>query len=157
MTTIKAIGIIVSALCVECYFNSHICLYWVILRTFDLGMWHTVPRFFCVKCSFGIGGQKKLRPIDEFRAYSMENQNTQNGKPDNLLVWSILSTVLCCIPLGIVAILQSNKVDTLWAAGDHAGAQEAAKQAKLFCLIALGCGVVGYIIAFVVSFIAEII
>lgn len=98
-----------------------------------------------------------MRPIDEFRAYSMENQNTQNGKPDNLLVWSILSTVLCCIPLGIVAILQSNKVDTLWAAGDHAGAQEAAKQAKLFCLIALGCGVVGYIIAFVVSFIAEII
>lgn len=83
----------------------------------------------------------------------MENQNTQNSKPDNLLVWSILSTVLCCLPLGIVAIIQSNKVDTLWAVGDYAGSQEAARQAKLFCLISLGCGILGYIIIFIVSLI----
>lgn len=91
--------------------------------------------------------------MNENRAYFMENQNIQNGKPDNLLVWSILSTVLCCLPLGVVAIIQSNKVDTLWAAGDHTGAQEAAKQAKLFCLISLGCGLLGYIIIFIVSLI----
>ena len=83
----------------------------------------------------------------------MENENIQNGKPDNLLIWSILSTVLCCLPLGIVAIIQSNKVDTLWAVGDHAGSQEAAKQAKLFCLISLVCGLLGYIIIFIVSLI----
>ena len=83
----------------------------------------------------------------------MENENIQNGKPDNLLIWSILSTVLCCLPLGIVAIIQSNKVDTLWAVGDQAGAQEAARQAKLFCLISLGCGILGYIIIFIVSLI----
>lgn len=75
-------------------------------------------------------------------------QNRQNEiKPDNLLVWSILTTVFCCFPLGIVAIVQSNKVDTLWALGDKKGAYNAAKQAKLFCLISSSLGVLVYIIA----------
>lgn len=75
-------------------------------------------------------------------------QNRQNEiKPDNLLVWSILTTVFCCFPLGIVAIVQSNKVDTLWALRDKKGAYNAAKQAKLFCLISSSLGVLVYIIA----------
>lgn len=82
----------------------------------------------------------------------MENQsvaNSQNQKPDNLLVWSILSTILCCVPLGIVAIIFSNKVDTLWAQGDYVGAEDAVKKAKMFCLIALGCGLVFDFICFI--------
>lgn len=84
----------------------------------------------------------------------MDNQsisNNQNRKPDNLLVWSILSTVLCCVPLGIVAIIFSNKVDTLWAQGDYAGAEDAAKKAKLFCFIALGVGLVFDFICFILG------
>ncbi len=38
-------------------------------------------------------------------------ENKKNLKPDNFLVWAILSTVLCCLPLGIVAIVYANKVD----------------------------------------------
>ena len=38
-------------------------------------------------------------------------------KPDNYLVWAILSTVFCCLPLGIVAIVKASKVDALWAQG----------------------------------------
>ena len=68
------------------------------------------------------------------------------AKPDNLMVWSILATVLCCLPLGIVAIVYSNKVDNLWYAKDYAGAVQAAKNAKTFCLIALGGGFVFSII-----------
>lgn len=64
------------------------------------------------------------------------------AKPDNLMVWSILATVLCCLPLGIVAIVYSNKVDNLWYAKDYAGAAEAAKNAKTFCFISLGVGLV---------------
>lgn len=58
------------------------------------------------------------------------------------MVWSILTTVLCCLPLGIVAIVYSNKVDNLWYAKDYAGAVEAAKNAKTFCFISLGVGLV---------------
>ena len=75
----------------------------------------------------------------------------QTQKPDNLLVWSILATVLCCIPSGVVAIIQSNRVNTCWNAGDYAGAQEAAKNAKTWCFVSLGLGVVAFIIAFIVG------
>ena len=61
-------------------------------------------------------------------------------KPDNFLVWSILSTILCCLPLGIVAIVYSSKVDTLYSAGQYAEAEDAAKKAKTCTLIGAGVG-----------------
>jgi hypothetical protein len=72
----------------------------------------------------------------------------QIQKPDNLLVWSILATVLCCMPAGVVAIVYSNKVNTLWGAHNYTGAQEAANTAKTWCFISLGLGVVAVIIGF---------
>ncbi len=55
-------------------------------------------------------------------------------EPDNNLVWAILTTVLCCLPLGIVAIVKSTSVSKLWAAGDFAGAQKAADDAKKWAM-----------------------
>ena len=55
-------------------------------------------------------------------------------KPDNNLVWAILSTILCCLPLGIVAIVYASKVDGLYNQGDYAGAQEAADNAKKWAM-----------------------
>jgi len=52
--------------------------------------------------------------------------------PDNYLVWAILSTVLCCLPLGIVSIVFSSQVATKWAVGDYAGALESSNKAKQF-------------------------
>ncbi|MCA1694069.1 MAG: CD225/dispanin family protein [Actinobacteria bacterium] len=55
------------------------------------------------------------------------------GRPphvNNNLVWAILATVLCCTPLGIVAIVKAAKVDGLLARGDYYGAQAAADSAK---------------------------
>ncbi|KRE60049.1 CD225/dispanin family protein [Nostocoides sp. Soil756] len=49
--------------------------------------------------------------------------------PDNKLVWSILVTLFCCLPFGIVAIIKSAEVNSKWAAGDHAGAQQSAADA----------------------------
>ncbi|MDE6183292.1 MAG: CD225/dispanin family protein [Rikenellaceae bacterium] len=57
-------------------------------------------------------------------------QNSIANKPDSYMVGAILSTMLCCLPLGVVAIVQANKVDTLWATGDYAGAEAAAKSAR---------------------------
>ena len=54
--------------------------------------------------------------------------------PDNNLVWAILCTVLCCLPLGIVSIIKSTKVKELWALGDTAGAQKAADDAKKWAI-----------------------
>lgn len=56
-------------------------------------------------------------------------------KPDNYLVWAILSTVLCCLPAGIVAIVFATKVDSAWAMGDVAGARAASESAKKWSII----------------------
>ena len=65
----------------------------------------------------------------------MENLNTPAGAPpENNLVWAILCTVMCCMPLGIVAIIKSTKVKELWLQGDLAGAQKAADDAKKYSI-----------------------
>ncbi len=80
----------------------------------------------------------------------METTNNQAGTPpDNNLVWAILCTVLCCLPLGIVAIIKSTKVKELWAQGDHAGAEKAAADAKKYSLWGAGIGLFFVIIYFI--------
>ncbi|WP_313112565.1 CD225/dispanin family protein [Aequorivita sediminis] len=66
----------------------------------------------------------------------MENQinQPQGSPPDNNLVWAILCTVLCCLPLGIVSIIKAAKVNELWALGDVAGAHKAASDAKKWAI-----------------------
>ena len=62
--------------------------------------------------------------------------------PDNNLVWAILSTVLCCLPLGIVSIIKSTQVSGLWASGRYAEAQQSADDAKKFAIWGAIAGVV---------------
>ena len=75
-------------------------------------------------------------------------------KPDNFLVWSILSTILCFLPLGIVGIVYASKVDSLYYAGQYAEAEDAAKKAKIYTLVGVGVGLLValvYILLFAVG------
>ena len=63
------------------------------------------------------------------------------AKPDNYLVWSILTTLLCCLPFGVVSIVYAAKVDGLWMAGDYAGARSASENAKKWAIISAAVGV----------------
>lgn len=67
----------------------------------------------------------------------MENNisNTQPTQtpelaPNNNLTWAILSTILCCWPFGIPAIVNAAKVDKYWIAGYKEDAKKAANNAK---------------------------
>ncbi len=62
-------------------------------------------------------------------------------KPDNYLPWAILSTLLCCLPFGIVAIIYSAKVDSEWNAGHYDAAIDAAAAAKKWTWIGAGIGI----------------
>lgn len=55
---------------------------------------------------------------------------TNPGKPDNYLVWAILTTLLCCLPFGVVAIIYSSQVDSYWYAGRYDEALNSARKAK---------------------------
>ena len=61
------------------------------------------------------------------------------------LVPSIL-TLCCCWPLSIVAIVFAAQVNSKLAAGDIAGARDASAKAKMFCWIAFGIGLAGWLI-----------
>ena len=78
------------------------------------------------------------------------------GQPvPNYLVQSILLTLCCCLPLGIVAIVYSSKVDGLVASGQHAAAVEASSKAKMWGWIAFGLGLVANIIIVILQVAAE--
>jgi len=76
--------------------------------------------------------------------------NSTGTPPDNNLIWAILCTVLCCLPLGIVAIVKSTKVKELWALGDHAGAEKAAADAKKYSIWGAVISVAFLIIYFII-------
>ena len=50
------------------------------------------------------------------------------------LVWSILVTLFCCLPLGIPAIVFAAKIDSCNARGDFASAAQNARRSKLFMI-----------------------
>ncbi len=66
--------------------------------------------------------------------------------PDTWLWQSIVATVLCCLPLGIAGIVNAAKANSLVGAGDMAGAQAAAAQAKKWTLWSVGVGVGGVVL-----------
>ena len=72
-------------------------------------------------------------------------------RPDNNMIWAVLSTIFCCLPTGIYAIILSAKVNDLYNQGDYAGAQQAADDAKKWALygliISIAINILFYVIA----------
>jgi hypothetical protein len=66
--------------------------------------------------------------------------------PQNYLVWSILVTLFCCLPFGIVAIIKSTQVSGLWQSGQYAEAQAAADSAKKWVIWSVVAWVISLII-----------
>ena len=69
--------------------------------------------------------------------------------PPNYLAWAIITTLLCCMPLGIASIVFAAQVGTKWASGDYAGANHSSLQAKRFAIwsaAAAGIVIVGYLL-----------
>ncbi len=72
-------------------------------------------------------------------------------QPDSNLVWGILCTVLCCLPLGIVSIVYASKVSGLWAQGRYVEAQEASANAKKWAIWGAVAGVIVGIIYAIIA------
>jgi hypothetical protein len=72
----------------------------------------------------------------------------------NYLAQSIIVTLLCCLPLGIPAIVFSAQVNGKIQAGDIQGAMESSRKAKMWCWWSFGVGLVVSILYILFSFIA---
>ena len=69
---------------------------------------------------------------------------TENGEmpecPDNYLGWAIAATLLCCMPLGIVAIVYASTVKTRYNRGDYDGAVKASDRAQWWIIFSIVLG-----------------
>lgn len=51
-------------------------------------------------------------------------------KPENHLVIAILATLFCCLPMGVVSLVHSLKVDSTYASGDYYQSVEYSESAR---------------------------
>ena len=87
-------------------------------------------------------------------SYGNPQPQTPNGQvmPPNYLVWSILVTLLCCLPGGIVAIVYSTQVSSRFLQGDYEGANASSPNARKWAIISAVAGaVIGIIYAIIIA------
>jgi Interferon-induced transmembrane protein len=64
----------------------------------------------------------------------------------NYLVWSILVTLFCFLPTGIVAIVYSSQVSSKLSRGDYTGAVDSSNKARTWCIVSAIVGVIWAVI-----------
>ena len=67
-------------------------------------------------------------------------------RPENHLAKAIIATCICCFPLGIIAIINSAKVDSAFDRGNYDEAERLAKEAGKWANISLWIGIVFWIL-----------
>ena len=92
-------------------------------------------------------------------AYSAGTANqTKQAKPNNNLIFAIVTTVLCCLPLGGLAIYYAIQSDSAYNAGDLQAAEANGKSARNWSIAGVVLGAVGtiiYVILMVIGAVAD--
>lgn len=61
---------------------------------------------------------------------SVQQTESRGQCPDSYLLFAILTTLFCCLPFGIVAIVKAASVSSKYQSGDYEGAVQASNDAK---------------------------
>ena len=70
--------------------------------------------------------------VNQATEKTTEHENVQKTvmmKPNDNMLLAILTTVCCCLPFGIVAIIKASQVNNLFAMKQYAAAQVSAEEA----------------------------
>ena len=87
-----------------------------------------------------------LRVQYSFFECEMNQKIMENLKPENHLVKAILITLFCCLPFGIVSIVNSSKVDSAFNTGNYDEAERLSKEANKWANYGLWIGIAVYVI-----------
>lgn len=114
---------------------------------------------FCSQCGKQIPDDTQSCPECQASSLKMDSAGPAVAPANRVevksgLVQAILVTLFCCLPFGIVAIVYAARVSGLAAAGDIAGAQEAARKSNTWAWVSFGVGMVGNIIAILINILA---
>ena len=95
------------------------------------------------------------QPLQDNTGYRPAQGQQPVGQPSNdvppktWLVESILATIFCCLPFGVVGIMYAAKVESNWASGSKELARSAARSAKNWTLASIFSGLGVVIIYFI--------
>ncbi|NLN77743.1 MAG: hypothetical protein GX141_02355 [Armatimonadetes bacterium] len=73
----------------------------------------------------------------------------------DFFVESLLVTLFCCLPFGIIALVFSSQAKSRLSVGDYVGAQSAANSAKTFVQIGLGLALATAFISFISTILSQ--
>ena len=105
---------------------------------------------YCTKCG------KLNQPSDvNCTACGQPLQNVPGTAPaqsvSNYLVFAILTTIFCCLPFGIVAIIFAAQANSKLKAGDYQGAVNASRKAKIWTWVSFGVGILVFLIGIIAA------
>ena len=69
-------------------------------------------------------------------------EKPQEPCPPTNMVWAILTTLLCCQVLGIIAIIYAAQVSSRYYAGDIECAKKYSERAAIWCIASIVCGLI---------------
>lgn len=90
----------------------------------------------CPHCGQGMAPAAPQAPVQAVESHMTE---------------AILTTLFCCLPFGVVAIIYAAQVSSLAASGNIAGAQQASQNAHKWAMVSLIVGLVAGIIYFLLN------
>ena len=102
-------------------------------------------------------GQQNQNYTQQSPNYGQQNQgyyqqNNFNGMPQKPVNWvpylilSIISTLCCCLPFGVVGIVFSAKINSAMLAGNLEEAQNNAKMARIWIIVSFAIGLLTWLI-----------
>lgn len=81
------------------------------------------------------------QPINPQPVNTQPAEGATEPCPPTNLVWAIITTVLCCLPAGIVAIIYAMKVTNKYREGDIEGAKRASEVGAWWCIVSIILGI----------------
>lgn len=91
-----------------------------------------------------------MSPSQSRTTFQPQRDTSFAAKPSSYMWLAILSTLLCCLPLGIVSIVYASKVDSNWATGNYNDAIANSEKAKKWGIASIATSfVLGIIYIFI--------
>lgn len=89
---------------------------------------------------------KELFDVAEDIPHQIQLTGTLSPQPKNWLIESVLVTIFCCLPLGIVGIILALLVDSLWREGHYEASKRLSLEAGRWVRYGVIFGVIALII-----------
>ena len=103
----------------------------------------------------GMNDWAEAKNIPELSGLLLETPPPPPSMPNSFLVPSILATIFCCLPFGVVGIINALKVSEAYEIGDYAKAKKYSEIAEEWSKIALGTGLVIFFLSLTILLIIQ--